>query len=60
MYQKCCEEKHADLLLTAKESKRHYALIKDFNTFMYGQTSHRGRKHFFLVIVYKLLKQQKV
>ena len=43
---KCCEEKHVDLLLLLEEGKRHYVLIKDFNTFMYDYTSHRGRKHF--------------
>ena len=26
--------------------KKHYVLIKDFNTFMYEHTLHRGRKHF--------------
>ena len=43
---KCCKEKHVDLLLIAEEGKRHYVLIKDFNTFMYNHTLHRGRKHF--------------
>ena len=47
MYQKkCCEEKHADLLLIGEEVKRHYVLIKDFNTFTYDQTLHCGRKNF--------------
>ena len=45
---KCYEEKHADLLLIGKEGKKHYVLIKDFNTFMYDHTSHRGKKHFCL------------
>ena len=31
---KRCEEKHVDLLIIGKEGKRHYVLIKDFNTFM--------------------------
>ena len=43
---KCCEEKHIDLLLTGEEGKRHYVLIKDFNTFMYDHTLHHRRKHF--------------
>ena len=43
---KYCVEKHVDLLLIGKEGKRHYALIKDFNTFMYDHILHRGRKHF--------------
>ena len=32
---KCCEEKHIVLLLIGEERKRHYAFIKDLNTFMY-------------------------
>ena len=43
---KPCEEKHVDLLLIGKERKRHYAIIKDFNTFMHDHNLHRGRKHF--------------
>ena len=41
----CCEEKHVDLLLIRGE-KKPYFFIKDFNTFMYDHTLHRGRKHF--------------
>ena len=37
---------HVDLLLTGEEGKGHYFLIKDFSTFMYDHTLHRGRKHF--------------
>ena len=44
--QKCCEEKELDLSLIGEEGKRHYVLIKDFNTFMYDHTLHRGKKHF--------------
>ena len=58
MPKKCCEEKHVDLLLIGEEDKRHYVLIKDFNTFTYDHTLHRGREHIF-VIVYKLLVQKK-
>ena len=43
---KCCEEKHIDLLLIGEEGKRHYVLIKDFNSFMYDRTLHRREKHF--------------
>ena len=43
---KCCEEIHVDLLLIGDEGKRHDVLIKDFNTFTYDNTLHRGRKHF--------------
>ena len=44
--QKCCKDKHVDLLLVAKGEKKHYVLMKDFNTFTYDHTVHRGRKHF--------------
>ena len=43
---KCCEDKHVDLLLIGEGEKKHYVLIKDFNTFMYNHTLHHGRKHF--------------
>ena len=43
---KCCEGKHVDSLLIRKEDKRHYVFMKDFNTFIYDQTLHRGRKPF--------------
>ena len=43
---KCCEEKHINLLLMGEKEKRHYVLIKYFNTFMYDRALHRGRKHF--------------
>ena len=34
-----------DLLLTEEKNKRHYLLIKDFNTFMYDYALYHG-KHF--------------
>ena len=43
------EEKFEDqmnLLLIAKDEKRHYVLIKDFNKFMFNQSKHKGKKHF--------------
>ena len=43
---KCCEDNHVDLLLIGKGEKKHYVLIKYFNTFMYDHILHRGRKHF--------------
>ena len=46
MSKKCCEDKHVDLLLIGEEEKKHYVLIKDFNSFMYDHTLHPGRKHF--------------
>ena len=41
-----CVDSHVDLILICKGEKKHYVLIKDFNTFMYDHTLHRGRKHF--------------
>ena len=55
---KCGEDKHVDLLLIGEGEKNHYVLIKDFNTFMYDHTLHRGKKNIFVVIAYKLLKEQ--
>ena len=43
---KCYENKHVDLLWIGEEEKKQYVFIKDFNTFMYDHTLHRGRKHF--------------
>ena len=45
---KCLEEKYVDLLLIEEKGKTHYVLVKDFNTFKYGQTLHCGTKHFCL------------
>ena len=46
MYQKNVVKENIDLLLIAEGEKKHYVFIKDFNTFMYDHTLHRGRKHF--------------
>ena len=35
-----------NLLLTTKDEKKHYVLIKDFKAFMYNQSKHKERKHF--------------
>ena len=35
-----------NLLLITKDKKKHYVLIKDFNSFMYNQTKHKNKKHF--------------
>ena len=43
---KCCEEKHVDLLLMEEKRKRHYVLIKNFNTFVYNYTLHLRKNHF--------------
>ena len=55
---KCCEEKHVRLLIMEENRKRCYVLKKDSNTFMYNHTLH-CRKKMFVVIVYKILVQQK-
>ena len=34
-------KRHIDLLLTVKEGKRHYVLIKYFNACMYDHTPHQ-------------------
>ena len=43
---KCCEENHVYLLLIGEEVKRRYALIKDFNPFIYDHALHRGKNIF--------------
>ena len=53
---KCCEEKHADLLLIGEQGKRKYVLIKDFMTFMYDHTLH-GKKIFSLLFTSFLYKR---
>ena len=35
-----------NLLLINKDEKKHYVLIKDFNSFMCNQSKHKERKHF--------------
>ena len=35
-----------NLLLIAKDEKKHYVLIKDFNTFMFNQSKHKNKKYF--------------
>ena len=41
-------KKHGDLIIYRRKRPIlfQYALIKDYNTFMYNQTLHRDRKHF--------------
>ena len=46
VFEKCCEEKHVDLLFLGEKGKRHYVLIRKFNTFVYIHTLHRRKKHF--------------
>ena len=41
-------KRHVDLLLLEEESQYHYALIKDFSTFMYNQTWHCDKKYIIL------------
>ena len=59
IYQQCCEEKHVELLLKGEKGKRHYVLIKDFNTFTYDRTLHRGRKHFYRYFLQACTVQKK-
>ena len=47
MSQKILSKEHVYLLLTREDGKRYYVPIKDFNTFMFDHTFHRGRKHFY-------------
>ena len=35
-----------NLLLITKDEKKHYVLVKDFNSFMYNQTKHKEMKRF--------------
>ena len=37
-----------NLLLITNGKEQHYVLIKDFNKFMYNQTKHARRKHFWM------------
>ena len=39
-------EDQMNLLLITKDEKKHYVLIKDFNSFMYNQSKPKERKHF--------------
>ena len=41
-------EDQMNLLLITKDEKKPYVLIKDFNEFMYNQSKHKERKHFFM------------
>ena len=43
---RCCEDKHVGLLLIGEGEKKHFVLIKDFNTFMYDHTLHCEKKKF--------------
>ena len=39
-------EDKMNLLLIVKDEKKHYVLIKDFNTFIYNQSKHKEKKYF--------------
>ena len=41
-------EDQMNLLLITKDETKHYVLIKDFNAFMYNQSKHKERKHFYM------------
>ena len=51
MYQNMLWRKHVDLLLI-DEGEKHYVVIKDFNTFMYDNSLHCERKHFWRYCLY--------
>ena len=55
MSKKCWEDKHIKLSLVEEAGKRHRVLIKYFNSMHLCMVE----ENIFIVIVYKLLKQQK-
>ena len=60
MSEKCCQEKHVNLVLIAQR-KKHCVLVNDFNRLMYDHSLHRGRKHFrvyYTFITEEILKAQ--
>ena len=42
-----CNEDVLNLLLIRKDEKKHYVLIKDFNSFMFNKTKQKEKKYFF-------------
>ena len=44
--------------LQEKEKKKHYVFIKDFNTFMYDHSLHRGRKHLYRYCLHAFIKEE--
>ena len=60
--QKCYEDKHGDLLLIGKKGRKHYVVVKDFNTFMYHHTLDCRKKHYcycYITIIVSKLSVQK-
>ena len=51
---------HIDLLLTGKKDKRHDIIIKDFNTFKYGDTFYNKRAHFGLYCLQDFSAKEKI
>ena len=47
MCQKNIFTTYVDLLLVGEERKRHYVLIKNFNTYIYDHTLYHARKSFY-------------
>ena len=41
-------EDQMNLLLITEDEKKHYVLVKDFNAFMYNQTKHKEKMHFYM------------
>ena len=54
----CCKEKLVDLLFIGEGEKTLYALIKDFNTFIYDYSLHHGKKHFCRYFLHALIKEE--
>ena len=54
----CCEEKHLNFLLIGEGEKKHYVVIKYFNTFIYDHSLHRGRKHFCRYCLYTFITEE--
>ena len=58
MYQNNAVKKNVDLLLIGEGEKKHYVLIKDFNTFMHDHSLHHGRKHFCCYCLYAFITEE--
>ena len=51
-------EKVLNLLLISDGEKKHYVLIKDFNSLMYNKTNHRERKHFCMHCLQRFITEE--
>ena len=50
-YQGNVVKKYNDSIFTGEEGRKHYVLMKEFNTFMYDHILHRGKKTFLSLLV---------